>query len=134
VFEDSKSMSKIVARLENVLEKLKDAGDQKDAAPKRWQANYTLIYARFQATLAYLEEYQSLLGSMRKEYPQHDPAVHTGWKMASKEKASDAMGKKLDRAARKLYADLAKDNPKTPYEVLGKRERLTALGLEWQAY
>ena len=127
-------MSKIVARLENMLEDLKEVGEQKETAPKRWQANYMLILARLQATLAYLEEYQSLLGQMRKEYPQHDPAIHSGWKMASKENASDSLGKKLDRAARKFYADLAKDNPKTPYEVLGKREKLTALGLEWQTY
>lgn len=134
VFEDSKSMSRIIARLEAVFDKLKEVGEEKDAAPKRWQANYTFLLARFQAQLAYLEEYQSLLGQMRKELPPHDPMVHTGFKMASKEKASDSVGKKLDKAARKLFADLAGEHPKTPYEVLAKREKITALGLEWQAY
>jgi hypothetical protein len=27
---------------------------------------------------------------------------------------------------------IIKDNPGTPWEVLAKREKLTALGLEWQ--
>ena len=134
VFEDSKAMARIVARLENVLEQMKEAGEEKDAAPKRWQANYTFLLARLQAQLAYLEDYQMLLGQIKTAYPEpYDPAVHTGYKMASKEKAGDNVGKKLDKAARKLYADLAKENPKTPYEVLAKREKLTALGLEWQA-
>jgi hypothetical protein len=132
VFEDSKAMSRIIAQLEDVLEKLKEAGDEKKEAPKRWQANYTFILARFQAQLAYLEDYQSLLGQMRKEFPPHDPAVHNGWKMAAKEKASDSAGKKYDKGARKLYAEAAAAFRGTPWEVLAKREKLTALGLEWQ--
>jgi hypothetical protein len=134
LFEDSKSMSRVVAQLEDVLEKLKEAGEQKAEAPKRWQANYDYILARFQAQLAYLEDYQSLLGAMRKEYPQHDPNIHSAWRMAAKEKASDSAGKKYDRSARKLYSDLAKACKGTPWEVLAKREKLTALGLEWVAY
>jgi hypothetical protein len=134
VFEDSKAMSRVVARLEDVLEKLKDAKEERDSAPKRWQANYDYILARFQAQLAYLEDYQSLLGAMRKEYPPHDPNIHNAWRMAAKEKASDSAGKKYDRSARKLYADLAKACKGTPWEVLAKREKLTALGLEWVAY
>jgi hypothetical protein len=134
LFEDSKAMSRVVAQLEDVLEKLKDAKEERDAAPKRWQANYDYILARFQAQLAYLEDYQMLLGSLRKEYPPHDPNIHSAWRMAAKEKASDSSGKKYDRAARKLYGDLAKACKGTPWEVLAKREKLTALGLEWVAY
>jgi hypothetical protein len=134
VFEDSKKMSRIVAELEDVLDRLKEAGKEKDAAPKRWQANYAIILARFQAQLVYLEEYQGLLGQMRKEFPPHDPAIHNGWKMAAKEKASDSAAKKYDKVARKLYAELAKSHRGTPWEVLAKREKLTALGLEWQPY
>src|SRR5262249_33634727 len=128
VFEDARALAPIVARLETVLDQLREAGDEKDAAPKRWQANYAFMLARFQASLAYLEEYQGLLGQMRKDLPEHDPNLHVGFRMASTEKATDASGKKLERAARKLYADLAKDFPKTPWEVLAKREKLTALG------
>jgi hypothetical protein len=134
IFEDLKSMSRVVAQMEDVLEKLKNAKDEMEEAPKRWQANYNYILARFQAQLAYLEDYQFMLGSMRKEYPPHDPNIHSAWRMASKEKASDQQGKKYDKNARKLYADLAKACKGTPWEVLAKREKLTALGLEWVAY
>jgi hypothetical protein len=52
--------------------------------------------------------------------------------MASKEKASDSVGKKLERELRKLYEGLAKEYRGTPWEVLARREGLTRLGLEWQ--
>ncbi len=131
--DQSKEVSRIVARLEEDLEELKEAGKMKDDAPARWQANYDYILARFQAQLAYLEEYNSLLGSMRKELPPIE-AIHQGWRVSSKEKAGDPAGKKYDRAARTLYGKIAEGNAKTPWEVIAKREKLTALGLEWAAY
>ncbi len=134
VYEDSQAMARIVSRLENVLDDLKEAAEEAGKAPPRWRANYQFLLARFQAQLAYLEEYQGLLGQMRRELPEHDANLHTGWRMASKEKAGDAVGKKLERAVRKIYADLATEHPRTPWEVLAKREKLTALGLEWKAY
>jgi hypothetical protein len=134
VFEDSRAMAPIIARLEVVLDQLKDAGSEKEMAPKRWQAHYAFMLARFQASMAYLEEYQGLLGQMRKDLPEHDPNIHTGFRMASTEKTRDSSGKKLERAARKLYGELASEHPKTPWEVLAKREKLTALGLVWKAY
>jgi hypothetical protein len=54
--------------------------------------------------------------------------------MAAKEKASDAAGKKYFKAARSGFSELVKKNKGTPWEVLGKREELTALGMEWQPY
>jgi hypothetical protein len=134
LFENLKQMARIVSPLEDALDKLKEVENEKDKAPKRWQANYAYVLARLYSQLAFLEEYESLLGSMRKEFPPHDPAVHNGWKMASKEKASDSGAKKYDKKARALYAEAAKKFKGTPWEVLAKREKLSALGLEWQAY
>jgi hypothetical protein len=134
IFEDSKAMAPLVARLENALDKLREVGDEKENAPPRWQANYNFMLARLQAQLAFLEEYQGLLGQMRKDLPEHDANLHTGFRMASSEKANDATSKKLVRNARKIYDDIAKENAGTPWEVLSKREKLTALGLAWVAY
>ena len=53
---------------------------------------------------------------------------------AAKDKPSDSAAKKYFRDAKKGYGELAKAHKGTPWEVLGKREELTALGLEWQAY
>ena len=78
---------------------------------------------------------EPLLGQILKAYPEpFDEKVHSGWKMASKQKASDAAGKKYDKAARAQFAKLAAKFPNTPWAVLSKRENLTALGLDWQAY
>jgi len=139
VFEDSKAMARIVARLERTLERFKDKDDEElkeelKKAPMRWQANYKFVLARLQAQLAYLEDYQSQLGSVRKELPPLEKGVHTGWKLASKAKATDSLGKKYDRAARALYAELIKENRDTPWAVLAKREELTSLGLQWQPF
>lgn len=134
VINDLEPMARIIKRMEDVLDELRAAGDEKEAAPKRWQANYDFLLARCQATLAYLEEYQGQLGQMRKDLPEHDANIHSSFRLASAEKATDVSGKKLERAARKLYGDIAKENPKTPWEVLAKREKLTALGLVWKAY
>ena len=129
----SRQLAIIVARLEDELEQLKEAGAEKEGAPPRWQANYDYVLARFQAQMAYLEQYNALLGQMRKELPPLE-AIHSGWRVASNEKATDAAAKKLEKPARKLYAEVAEAHAKTPWEVLAKREKLTALGMEWQAY
>jgi hypothetical protein len=132
-FEQSRELSRIIARLEADLEELKEAGAMREEAPPRWQAHYDYILARFQSQLAYLEEYNSLLGQLRKELPPIE-AIHQGWRVSSKEKAGDAAGKKYERAARKLYGEIAEANGKTPWEVIAKREKLTALGLEWAPF
>jgi hypothetical protein len=130
--DNLRETAKIVAEMEDVLADLKEAKEEKDAAPPRWQANYIFMMARFQAQLVYLEEYRGLLGSMRKEYPPLDQKNYSGWRMAFKDKASDSVAKKLEKQLRKEYAELAKANRGTPWEVLAKRESLTTLGLEWQ--
>jgi hypothetical protein len=100
---------------------------------KRWQANYDFIVARMQLEYAYLFEYQSMLGSIRKEFPPRDPELHGGWKLASQSRLQgDSTGKKAAKEAQKLLNEIIKKNPGTPWEVLAKREKLTNLGLEWQ--
>jgi len=129
---DLKKMSKIVEVVEEALSELKEVEGEKDTAPRRWQANYVFMRARVEEQLAFLEEYEGQLGQMRKEFPERDPAIHGGWRLAAKEKASDSAGKKYDKSARKLLTELAKEHAGTPWEVLAKREKMTALGLEWQ--
>ena len=92
------------------------------------------MLARIQMEYAYLYEYQSMLGSMRKEFPPRDEQLHGGWKLASQSSLQgDSAGKKLATKAKKLLDKIAKDHAGTPWEVLAKREKLTNLGLEWQA-
>ena len=91
------------------------------------------MLARLEAEIAYLFEYQSMLGQMRKELPPRDRELHGGWKLAATTTLTgDSTGKKMASSSRKLLDKIAKDHAGTPWEVLAKREKLTALGLEWK--
>ncbi len=128
-----RDVARLLGRLNEALDELEAAGETRDAEPKRWQANYDFMKARLQMQIAFLFEYQSMLGQARKELPQRDPALHGGWRLAATTKLQgDSTGKKLERQSRKILEKLAKDHAGTPWEVLAKREKLTALGLEWQ--
>jgi hypothetical protein len=134
IMKNERDVARIMGRLTEALEELKKAGDMRDAESKRWQANYDFVLARLEAQIAFLYEYQSMLGQMRKEFPPRDPNLHGGWILAATTNLQgDSTGKKLAKESRKLLEKLAKEHAGTPWEVLAKREKLTALGLEWQA-
>jgi hypothetical protein len=127
-----KELARTLRELEEELADLGKAGKEgrKEEKSKRWQANYDYILARLEAQIAYLYEYNSALGEMRKELPERGP---NGWRLASQSKQTgDAAGRKLGTESRKLLDKLAKDNPGTPWEIVAKRDRLTNLGLKWQ--
>jgi hypothetical protein len=123
--------------LAEAFEDLKAAGTpekRKEETSRRWLANYDYIAARLEEQLAYMDEYQGLLGQLKKELPPRDPTVHNGWRVASQATPSDSAAKKEASDAKKRLDKIIKDYPDTPWEVLAKRDRLTALGLEWQAF
>jgi hypothetical protein len=133
VEENERHVARIMAQLQEALDDLKAAGETKDAEPKRWQVNYDFMLARLEAQYAFLYEYQSMLGQMRKELPPRDPMLHGGWRLAATTTLQgDSAGKKLFKDSRKILDKLIKDHAGTPWEVLAKREKLTALGLEWK--
>ncbi|MHB1425015.1 MAG: caspase family protein [Gemmataceae bacterium] len=135
VENDERKVARLLRGIEDALNELRDPKvvEARGTESKRWQANYDLILARVQLEYAYLFEYQSMLGSMRKEFPPRDPQLHGGWKLASKfALEGDREGQKLAREARQLLDKIIKNNASSPWEVLAKREKLTNLGLEWQ--
>jgi hypothetical protein len=121
--------------LQEALDDLKKAGtpEARAAEPRRWQAHYDFVLARLEEELAYLNEYQGLLGQMKKELPPIDKKVQNGWRVASVGSLSDSTAKKLANEAKKHLEKIVKDYPNTPWEVLARRDKLTALGMEWQA-
>jgi hypothetical protein len=134
LFNSERNVARIIGLLNDSLEELRTAGEMRSAEPKRWQANYDYTLARLQEQIAFLYEFQSMLGDMRKEFPPRDPKVQNGWRLAATSKPQgDSTGKKLEKEARKLLDKIAKEHAGTPWEVLAKREKLTALGLKWQA-
>jgi hypothetical protein len=134
VFDIQKEPAKIRARLDDQMEDLKKAGAElKNERSKRWQANYDYVMGRLVERMAYVQEYDNLLGQIRKDaLPKRDPAVHTGWRLASQVKLQDTEARKLATEAKKTFEKLAKKYKGTPWEVLAKRELLTTLGLEWR--
>jgi hypothetical protein len=133
---DERQIAELIDSLQDALNALKAAGDNAETGrakeTKRWQANYDFTLARLEAQIAYLFEYQSMLGQMRKQLPDLAPG-QTGWRLASQVALKgDTQGKKLAKDSSKHLDAIIKDNPGTPWEVLAKREKLTALGLEWQ--
>jgi hypothetical protein len=135
VENDERRVALIMRAIDDALEELqsKEVVEAREGESKRWKANYDFILARIELEYAYLFEYQSMLGSMRKEFPPRDAALHGGWKLASQPNLQgDSKGKKFAKEAKKLLDKIAKDNAGTPWEVLAKREKLTNLGLEWQ--
>ncbi len=133
---DERQIADLLFHLQETLDDLKTAGDNaatgRAKETKRWQANYDFTLARLEAQIAYLFEYQSMLGQMRKQLPDLAPG-QTGWRLASQVALKgDTQGKKLAKDSGKHLDAIIKDNPGTPWEVLAKREKLTALGLEWQ--
>jgi hypothetical protein len=133
IANNERDVARIMGRLAEAQEELENVKEMRAEAPKRWQANYDFVLARVQAQRAFLYEYQSALGRMRKEFPERDPKLHGGWRLAaSTALQGDAAGKRLSKDSRKLLEKLAKDHAGTPWDVLAKREKLTALGLEWQ--
>jgi hypothetical protein len=133
IFNNERDVAVIMGLLNDADEELDTVSAMRKDAPKRWQANYDFMRARLQAQIAFLYEYQSALGRMRKEFPERDAKIHGGWRLAaSNNLQGDAKGKKLARDSRKLLEKIAKDHKGTPWEVLAKREKLTALGLDWQ--
>jgi hypothetical protein len=132
VFKDEKEVADLMSLCDDALTELKTAGEKRAMETKRWQANYDFTLARLEGQYAYLWEYQSMLGQMRKQMPDLAPGQN-GWQLAAQEALKgDSQGKNLAKASRKLLDQIAKDNPGTPWEVLAKREKLTALGLQWQ--
>ena len=132
LLKDERRIADMMEKCDEALNELKAAGEKRGMETKRWQVNYDFTLARLEAQSAYLWEYNSVLGQLRKQMPDLAPGQN-GWKLAAVEKPKgDSQGKNLEKASRKLLDQIIKDNPDTPWAILARREKLTALGLQWQ--
>jgi hypothetical protein len=102
---------------------------------RQWQAAFDYTVARLQYRIAFLREYNTMLARMRKgDAPELDPTRHIGWQLAAKDDATntDREAAVLTRKARVLLERVARDYKGTPWELLARRDLLSAGGLEWQ--
>jgi hypothetical protein len=134
ILKEQEKPADVLIELNGIKTRLEKLADERDGeTSKRWQAHYDFILAQVLARIAYLEEYSLMLGKIRKdELPALEPG-HTGYRLASRERLqSGTEVRALATASKKLLAKVARQNKGTPWEILAKREQLTALGLEWQ--
>ncbi|MBL8799497.1 MAG: caspase family protein [Planctomycetia bacterium] len=122
----------VIFKLDSMLEELDALKADRAKETKRWQAYYDYIRARLSAKIAHVYEYNAKLGEMRKEFPEMDPNIHKGWQLAAKEKISDRDADKYGKRAKEYLTTLAAENAGTPWELIGKREKVTALGMDWK--
>ena len=137
IYDRQKPPAQAMEELKEAMEDLQNLREEsgKDKS-RRWQADYELVLARLEQRFAYANEYNYMLGRIRKDaLPPRDPNKYGGWRLAAQEKLHPQIGKEgkeMAADARKRFLKLAKSYPGTPWAFLGKREALAALGLEWQ--
>jgi hypothetical protein len=125
----------MLVELQEALEVMEKVGRERDRElSKRWQAHYDYALARLKMRMVYVNEYNVMIAKVKRdELPKLDPKLHNGWRLAAQERiTSPKEVKDLATDARKLLSKLIQEHPGTPWEVLAKRERSTALGLVWQ--
>ena len=89
------------------------------------------------ARLAYLNEYNKLMGNVRTETlpPLNKALGHNSYKLASSEKMKS--GKEVQQLAeesQQAYGRLIAENKGTPWAIQAKRDRSFSLGLAWQPF
>jgi hypothetical protein len=115
-------------------EELLKVGKDDSKESKLWQANYDYALARLSGFIAYVHEYNALLGQLRREPPPRDPKLHRGWRMVPQEKPqSGAEARKFAQEAQQIFDKMIKAYKDTKYADLARRDRDIPLGLKWQA-
>jgi Caspase domain len=135
ILNEQKKPAQLLLSLQEARRNLEKAGEMRDEEKaKRWQANFDYTHAELLARIAFLEEYNLMLGRIRKdELPELEKGVDEGWRLTPREKLQSPKDvRDLATLAHKEFAKLAKEHAGTPWEVLARREAATSLGLQWQ--
>ncbi len=134
VRDDQKKVAMVIGALQEEYDALKAVAEHRKDETRRWQATYDYVVARLEAQLAYLNEYQAVLGQILKGMAAPDPNVYSGWRLASQydPQTGDSAAKKMATDSRKKLDKIIAAYPNTPWAVMARRDKASALGLEWQ--
>jgi hypothetical protein len=123
-----------IPRLEAALFRLEAFEAKRADEPKRWQAHFDLAMAELHARLAVMDEYNLLLGNVRREIlPPLDPARGAGYRLRTVEVAggpNDA--RRYAKEARERYERVIENHPNTPWAVAARRALAAPPGLAWE--
>ena len=131
--EVAKMLSNLIRLRKEFIDGDGPGKDRNEEPSKRWQVNYDYVQAHLEAQIAYLFEYQAMLGGLRKELPAKEPSTNRWHMVATAVPSLDSDGKKMAKSSGKIFDALAAENGNTPWFVLAKRERMVSLGLEWKS-
>jgi hypothetical protein len=124
----------VQGELEEALVLLERAGKSRDKEKSpRWQAHYDFTMLGMLTKLIQVQEYNFVLGNkLRKDAPPLKDKANNGWQLVTQSKLQLKESRDLAKKRDKLLEKIEKDYPDTPWTVLAKRDKSTALGLDIQ--
>jgi hypothetical protein len=122
-----------IVKLEEAIGELERVAPLRAKEPRRWQAHYDYALAGCLARVAFLHEYNLVLGhALREELPELGEG-RAGWRMVPSAKMhSRGDVRELDRRARELFEKLKADHKGTPWAAVAARELVAPPGLAWE--
>jgi hypothetical protein len=130
VEDEQEKPALIYEQLESAKEKFDKMHEARDAETPRWKANFDFTYARFLGAMAFTQEYNFVLGNkLRKDNPMIENKENNGWRLVPQERMQQKETRSLVRDREKVLDRIIKENPKTVWELLARREKAATLGL-----
>jgi hypothetical protein len=124
--------ARVEAELQDYLDELDKVADQREKQPKRWQVHFDYVVAQLKLRICYANQYNLALANVRSgKLPDLQPGQN-GFRLTAEvnlDKNTPANYKEMFNEARKALAEIAKDNPNTPWALLAKSDRTVAIGL-----
>lgn len=124
-----------IINLELILDGLKAVEGMREGQPKRWQAHYDFALASVKARLAYMNEYNKVLGLLITDtLPALDSKIgQDGYILVSSETLKSGKEiKKMAEEAQELFQKITVDYKGTPWAIQAKQEKSVAIGLNWK--
>jgi len=123
-----------ITKLESAIIVLESVSGMRDAEPKRWQANYDYMLAQCKARLAWMNEYDLALGSIRTEVLPTLKPGQDGYRLISQEKMKVKKEAKYAEEAKEIYQKIIMEFKGSPWAIQAKRDKAQSLGLAWQPF
>jgi hypothetical protein len=123
-----------IAKMELAMIQLQEAAPMRANAPKRWQAHYDYALAEVKARLAFMNEYNLLLGNIITDTlpPMDEKQGHNCYKRVPAEKMKSKKDVvQLAEEAKELFGKLMTEHKGTPWAMQAKAEKPVPLGQSW---
>ena len=121
-----------IEKLQEVDRVLESLADARKGQPKRWQAHYDYARAVVKARLAFMNEYDKLIGDVLTEVLPPLEKPMNGYRLTPSEKMKSRKDvQKIAADAAEAYDAIVSAHPDTPWSIQAKLEKSLPLGLVW---